>query len=189
MHPALLDPSLATEAAPAQFAVQLETTKGVITLDVTRADAPRGADRFYNLVKIGYYDEVHFYRVIAGFMAQAGIHGNPSVSKVWRNARFPDDPVKASNLTGAVSFATSGKDSRTMQFFINLADNKRLDAMGFAPFGRVREIEIVRALHSGYGESMPNGAGPMQGRLQREGNVYLKNEFVRLDHIKRAILL
>lgn len=189
MNPALLDPSLAADTAPAQFAVQLLTTQGSIVIDVTRADAPRGADRFYNLVKIGYYDQVHFYRVISGFMAQAGIHGDPAVSKVWKNARFPDDLVKASNVAGAVSFATSGKDSRTMQFFINPADNKRLDAMGFAPFGRVREIEIVRALHSGYGESMPTGAGPMQGRLQREGNVYLKNEFPKLDCIHQATLL
>jgi peptidyl-prolyl cis-trans isomerase A (cyclophilin A) len=189
MHPALLDPSLASETAPAQYAVQLLTTKGSIVIDVTRAKAPRGADRFYNLVKIGYYDEVCFFRVIPGFMAQAGIHGNPAVSKVWKNARFPDDVVSGSNAPGAVSFATSGKDSRTMQFFINLADNKRLDAMGFAPFGQVRDMEIALALHSGYGESMPHGAGPMQGRLQREGNVYLRNEFPKLDSIHQATLL
>jgi peptidyl-prolyl cis-trans isomerase A (cyclophilin A) len=189
MNPQLLAAGSVDPESPATYSVALETNKGAIIVDVRRALAPRGADRFHRLAHIGFLEDVAFFRVIAGFMAQAGLHGDPAVSKVWRNARFPDDPVRETNAAGTVSFATSGKDSRTTQFFINLADNKRLDAMGFSPFGRVRDLEIVRALHAGYGEAFPHGAGPQQGRIQREGNAYLRADFPELDYIRRASLL
>lgn len=188
-HPALLDPSKATEQAPEKYAVKFETTKGEIIIDVDRSWAPRGADRFYNLVKIGYYDDVAFFRVISGFMAQIGIHGDGKVNAVWRNARIDDDPVKGTNARGMVTFATAGPNTRTSQFFINFADNNRLDQMGFAPFGKVRDMKVVDALYSEYGEGAPRGAGPDQGRLQAEGNTYLRAEFPNLDYIKKATIL
>lgn len=189
-HPALLDPSKATEQAPEKFAVKLETTEGEIIIDVDRALAPRGADRFYNLVKIGYYDDVAFFRVIQGFMVQLGIHGDGKVNAVWRNARIDDDETgKASNTRGMVSFATAGPNTRTSQFFINFEDNSRLDRMGFAPFGKVRDMAVVDKLYNGYGEGAPRGAGPDQGRMQEEGNVYLREKFPELDYVKKATIL
>ncbi len=184
-HPALLDPSLATETAPEQYTVKIKTTKGLITLDVTRAWAPQGADRFYNLVQAGFYDDVGFFRVIARFVAQFGINGNPAVNAVWREATIPDDPVTQSNLAGTVTFATSGPNTRTTQIFINLKDNPRLDEMGFAPFGTLRNDKVAQKLYVGYGEGAPQGRGPDQERLQTEGKAYLEG-FGELDHIKRA---
>jgi peptidyl-prolyl cis-trans isomerase A (cyclophilin A) len=172
--------------APEQYTARLETTKGEIVIDVTRAWSPRGADRFYTLLKLGYYDDTAFFRVVAGFMAQIGIHGDPRVNEVWRERRFPDDPVLQPNARGMVSFATSGPNSRVNQFFINMVDNSRLDAMGFSPFGKVRDMAPVDALHSGYGEGAPAGMGPQQARIQREGNAYLKAEFPQLDYIVKA---
>ncbi len=122
-------------------------------------------------------------------MAQAGLHGDPAVNKVWRNARIKDDPRGASNDAGTVTFATSGRDSRTTQFFINLKDNRRLDAMGFTPFGAVRDLTVARSLFSGYGDSPPSGTGPMQGRIQREGRAYLEKDFPQLDLIRAARVL
>lgn len=182
----LRDPSSATERAPDRYAVELDTTKGSIVIDVTREWAPQGADRFYNLVKVGYYDDVAFFRVVDGFMAQVGIHGDPAVSRLWKMARIPDDPVRGSNTRGMVTFATSGPDSRTTQFFINFSDNTNLDGMGFAPFGRVRDMSIVDSLYKGYGEGAPRGRGPAQGRIQAEGNQYLRAEFPELDYIRHA---
>lgn len=181
----LLEPG-ADRTAPEQFSARLETTKGEIIIDVTRAWAPRGADRFYTLVKLGYFDDTAFFRVVQGFMAQIGIHGDPRVNEVWRSRRIPDDAAQQSNTRGMVSFATSGPDSRVNQFFINLVDNSRLDAMGFAPFGKVREMAAADALHAGYGEGAPAGMGPMQVRIQREGNTYLRAEFPQLDYIVKA---
>lgn len=186
---ALTNPSLATATAPETYAVKLETTKGDIIIDVTRASAPLGADRFYNLVKIGYYNDVAVFRVVSGFMAQLGISGDPKLNAIWREARITDDPVTLSNVRGAVSFATSGKDSRTTQFFINFVNNSRLDGMGFSPIGKVRDMAIVDELHSGYGEGAPGGAGPSQPLMQREGNVYLRRDFPLLDYIKKASIL
>lgn len=186
---ALMNPSGATEQAPDEFAVKLETTKGDVIIDVTRAWAPQGADRFYNLVKAGFYDDVAFFRVISGFMAQVGISGRPKVNAIWREARIQDDPVKESNTPGMVTFATAGPNTRTTQFFINYGNNTRLDGMGFAPFGKVRDMAPVEALYSGYGEGAPRGRGPAQGRLQAEGNAYLKAEFDKLDYIKKATIL
>jgi peptidyl-prolyl cis-trans isomerase A (cyclophilin A) len=182
----LLDPKSATAVAPDRFTVALDTTKGTITIDVDRSLAPRGADRFYNLISLGYYDGSAFFRVVEGFVAQAGIHPDPAIGKVWRDARIPDDPVRTSNVAGTVTFATSGKDARTTQFFISLRNNGRLDAMGFAPFGTVRDLAPVKALYAGYGEGAPNGKGPQQGRVHREGRAYLEADFPLLDLIRAA---
>lgn len=186
--PALLNPAAATEQAPARYSVSLATTKGEVIIDVTRAWAPKGADRFYNLVKLGYLNDVAFFRVISGFMAQVGIHGDPAVNAAWRVAKIDDDAPTQSNTRGMVSFATSGPDSRTTQFFVNFGDNANLDGMGFAPFGKVRDMAPVDALYSGYGEGAPSGAGPMQMRVQTEGNRYLRAEFPQLDYIRTATI-
>ena len=189
---ALLQPSLAVEKAPETYKIKLKTTKGDVIIEVTRAWAPNGADRFYNLVKIGYYDGVVFFRVIEGFMAQVGLHGEPAVQAAWSKATIPDDPVLQSNTRGMVTFAaTSAPNSRTTQFFINFGDNTSLKQHGpFAPFGRVVEgMAIVDTLYSGYGEGAPRGRGPSQGEIARQGNAYLKASFPELDAITRASLL
>lgn len=190
-NPALLDPSLATEEAPDTYRVKMETTAGDFIIEVHREWAPIGADRFYNLVKIGYFTDVAFFRVLAGFMAQAGFHGNPAVSRVWLNSRITDDPVVKSNYPGMVTFAKSAQpNSRSAQFFINYGDNSYLDESGFAPFGKVVEgMESVNALYSGYGEGQPNGKGPSQGKLYNGGNAYLQAEFPELDYIKKASII
>ncbi|MFZ1865961.1 MAG: peptidylprolyl isomerase [Polyangiales bacterium] len=175
--------------APDQYTVELDTTKGAIVIDVRRAWAPHGADRFYELVKNGYYTDVAFFRVIGGFMAQVGISGDPALNAKWREKTIPDDPVKASNTRGTVTFATSGPDSRTTQFFINFGDNSRLDSMGFAPFGKVQDMAPVDALYDGYGEGAPRGRGPSQALVQSQGNAYLRQNFPKLDYIKSAKIL
>ena len=186
----LKDPSKATEKAPDNFKVKFTTTKGDFIIEVTRAWSPLGADRFYNLVKAGFFTDVAFFRVIQGFMAQFGIHGDPAVASAWRGARIQDDPVKESNGRGYVSYAMAGPNTRTTQFFINYGDNARLDGMGFSPFGMVAEgMHVVDALYSGYGEGAPSGNGPDQGRVQMQGNAYLKKDFPSLDYIKSAQLL
>jgi len=179
-----------SERAPAAFRAQFETSAGTFVVEVQRDWAPLGADRFYNLVRSGYYDDVRFFRVVSGFMAQFGIHGDPQVSTAWRDQRIPDDPVRASNTRGMVSFATAGPGTRTTQLFINYGDNARLDGMGFAPFGRVVDgMDVVDRLYAAYGEGAPRGRGPDQGRLQAEGNVYLGRDFPRMDYIKRATII
>ncbi|HEX9185522.1 MAG TPA: peptidylprolyl isomerase [Vicinamibacteria bacterium] len=184
---ALHDPSRATEQAPDRFRVRFETTRGPFVVEATRAWAPRGTDRFYNLVRAGYYDDVAFFRVIEGFMVQFGIHGDPRVNAAWRVARIPDDPVAQSNRRGTVTYAMAGPDTRTTQLFINFVDNASLDSQGFAPFGRVVEgMAVVDSLYSGYGEGAPRGMGPDQGRAQAEGNAYLRGSFPRLDLVKTA---
>ena len=191
-NPALLAPEKATETAPATFRVRLSTTKGDMVIEVNRAWSPNGADRFYNLVKLGYYDEVAFFRVIGGFMAQFGIHGDPSVNAKWRPAPIQDDPaVGQSNQRGMLTFARTGAPhSRTTQLFLNFGNNSFLDNQGFTPFGRIVEgLEVLDQLYNGYGEGAPQGNGPDQGRVQNEGNAYLKAEFPRLDYIKTARIL
>ena len=185
---ALLDPSKLTAKAPETFQAKFDTTKGPFVIEVHRSWSPNGADRFYNLVKNGYFDNARFFRVISGFMAQFGINGDPAVNKAWEDASIKDDPVKASNTRGMVSFAMRGPDTRTTQLFINYADrNARLDGMGFSPFGKVIEgMEVVDSLYAGYGEGAPQGAGPAQDRIQSEGNKYLAAEFPQLDSIKSA---
>jgi len=175
--------------APDQYTVELDTTKGAIVIEVRREWAPHGADRFHELVQNGYYTDVAFFRVVGGFMAQVGISGDPAANTEWREKRIPDDPVKASNTRGTVTFATSGPDSRTTQFFINFGDNSRLDGMGFAPFGKVKDMAPVDALYDGYGEGAPRGRGPSQGLIQTRGNAYLRESFPNLDYIKGAKIL
>lgn len=187
--PALLSPERANEKAPETYRVRFETTKGPVVVAVTRAWAPIGADRFYNLVKRGYYTDVAFFRVLSGFMAQTGIHGDPRVSAKWRGAAVSDDLRAKSNTRGRVTFATGGPNTRTTQIFFNYGDNSRLDGMGFTPFGEVVEgMETLEALYAGYGEGQPRGPGPDQGRIQAEGNAYLRAEYPKLDYIKSARL-
>lgn len=189
-NPALLNPAQANAKAPEQFKVKFETTKGDIVLEVNRAWAPKGADRFYNLVKIGYFNDVAFFRVIDRFMAQFGIHGDPKVNEKWEPARISDDPVKESNVRGAISFATAGPNTRTTQLFINYGDNSQLDQSGFAPFAKVIQgMEIVEALYKDYGEGAPRGGGPSQELMQSQGNTYLRARFPKLDYIKRVSLV
>ena len=179
-----------TETVPGTFRARFETTAGDFVIEVQRDWAPQGADRFYNLVKSGYYDGVRFFRVISGFMAQFGIHGDPRVSAAWRGRRIADDPVRQSNARGMVTFATAGPNTRTTQVFISFRDNGMLDGQGFAPFGRVVEgMEVVDRLYAGYGEGAPGGAGPNQSRIQAEGNAYLERDFPKLDYVKRATIV
>jgi cyclophilin family peptidyl-prolyl cis-trans isomerase len=185
----LSNPGSLREQAPAAYKVKFDTTKGAFVVEVTRAWAPRGADRFYNLVKNGFYDNVRFFRVISGFMVQFGINGDPVIMANWRTAQIPDDPVTQSNTRGMITFATAGPNSRTSQVFINFADNARLDQSGFAPFGKVVSgMNVVDSLNAEYGEGAPRGRGPDQGRLQSEGNTYLAKEFPRMDYIKKATI-
>ena len=185
----LADPAALTEKAPASYKVKFDTSKGVVVIQVNRDWAPNGADRFYNLVKNGFYDEARFFRVISGFMVQFGINGDPKVSAQWRSANIPDDPVKQSNKRGFITFATSGPNSRTTQVFINFGDNAGLDRQGFSPFGQVTTgMNVVDMLHSGYGEGAPQGRGPSQGRIQAEGNAYLTKDFQNLDFVRKATI-
>ena len=173
--------------APDSFRARFQTTKGTFVIAVHRAWAPRGADRFYNLVRSGYYDGAKFFRVLPGFMAQFGIHGDPAVSRAWYSQQIPDDPVLRTNIRGMLSFATAGPGTRTTQVFINYGNNDRLDAMGFAPFGQVVEgMEVVDQLYAGYGESAPGGRGPIQGQMQAQGDKYLDRGFPRLDKVIKA---
>lgn len=183
---ALLAPT-PDERAPDRFRVALDTTEGTIEIDCHRDWSPHGADRFYTLVKRGYFSDVAFFRVISGFMAQGGMHGDPQVNAAWRSRTIPDDPVVQSNRRGRVTFAKSGMpNSRSNQFFINFVDNTNLDAMGFSPFGEVVDMAVVDRLHSGYGEGAPRGAGPDQGTIGARGNAYLRESFPELDYIRSA---
>lgn len=179
----LNDPASLKEQAPASYKVRLDTSAGPVVIQVTRAWAPLGADRFYNLVKNGFYDGVRFFRVIPGFMAQGGMNGDPAVQKIWGRANFNDDPVKQSNKRGFVTFAKTGApNSRSTQFFINYSDNGRLDRDGFAPFGEV--VEGMAVVDKFYSYSNV----PDQGRLTNEGNAYLQKEYPRLTVIKKATI-
>jgi len=190
VHPALLDPSLAKEQAPERYRVRFDTTKGPFTVEVDRSWAPRGADRFYNLVKIGFFQDIALFRVLDGFVVQFGISGEPEISEKWSTANIKDEPAKASNLKGLITYAHGGKDTRTTQFFINLADNVNLDQMGFPPFGKVVEgMSVIESFYSDYGEGAPRGRGPSQGLIQAQGNKYLKSQFPKLDYIEKASLL
>jgi peptidyl-prolyl cis-trans isomerase A (cyclophilin A) len=184
---ALMDPAKLTAQAPATFKVKIETSEGNFVIDVNRDQAPIGADRFYNLVKNGYFDDARFFRVVPGFVVQFGMSGDPAVTKVWQRATIKDDPVKGSNTKGTLTFATSGPNSRTTQVFINLKDNARLDSMGFSPFGTVSEgMSVVEKLHGGYGDPPK---GPQQPRISAEGNAYLDKEFPELDRLVKATIV
>jgi peptidyl-prolyl cis-trans isomerase A (cyclophilin A) len=192
---ALKNPASLKETAPAKYNAKFDTSAGIFVVEVTRAWAPNGADRFYNLVKNGYYDNARFFRVIEGFMVQFGINGDPAVNAVWQGARIPRDPVKESNLSGYLTFAMAGgptgPDTRTTQVFINFGDNSRsLDGQGFAPFGKVAGsgMDVVNKIYSGYGEGAPTGKGPEQGLTQSQGNAYLMKSFPKLDYIKKATI-
>jgi peptidyl-prolyl cis-trans isomerase A (cyclophilin A) len=191
VHPALLDPSKASETAPATFKAKFTTTRGDVVFSVHRDWSPNGADRFYNLVKMGFYDDTRFFRAIDGFMVQFGISGDPAVNKAWQEKGIPDDPVAHSNTKGTVTFAQRGTPgSRTTQIFINLVDNARLDPSHFAPFAEVTAgMDVVSALYKGYGEGAPGGLGPDQGHIQAEGNAYLDSKFPKLDGVKHAEIL
>ena len=185
----LSNPAALNEKAPAVYKVDFDTSKGAFVVEVHRDWAPNGADRFYNLVKNGFYDNARFFRVVSGFMVQFGINGDPKLSALWRGARIPDDPVRQSNKRGFITFATAGPNTRTTQVFINFADNGGLDSQGFAAFGQVVSgMNVVDALYSGYGEGAPSGHGPDQGRVQSEGNAYLTRDFAKLDYIKKATI-
>jgi peptidyl-prolyl cis-trans isomerase A (cyclophilin A) len=187
----LMNPAQLNEKAPDVYQAKFDTTKGVFVIEVTRAWAPLGADRFYNLVKNGWYDNCRFFRVITDFMVQFGINGDPKLNGIWRQARIQDDPVKESNKRGYVSFAMAGPNTRTTQVFINFSDrNTQLDGMGFSPFGKVVEgTKVVDSIYSGYGEGAPRGNGPDQNKVQMEGNAYLEKSFPKLDYIKTATIV
>jgi peptidyl-prolyl cis-trans isomerase A (cyclophilin A) len=186
----LKKPATLNETAPATYKVNFDTSAGSFVVEVNREWAPHGADRFYNLVKHGFYDGARFFRVISGFMVQFGISGDPALSSVWRSAQIPPDRVRQQNRRGYITFAMAGSpDTRTTQVFINFGDNTNLDSQGFAPFGRVVSgMNIVDKLHAGYGEGAPSGRGPNQGRIQAEGNAYLEKDFPKLDYIKKATI-
>ena len=185
----LTNPDTLTEQAPAVFKARFDTGKGAFVVEVHRDWAPNGADRFYNLVKNGYFDNARFFRVISGFMVQFGINGDPKVAAAWRGAMIKDDPVKQTNARGAMTFAMAGPNTRTTQIFINYANNARLDSSGFSPFGQVISgMDVVDKLYAGYGEGAPNGNGPDQTRVQQEGNAYLQASFPQLDFIRKATI-
>ena len=186
----LLDPSHPTwaEQAPSTFGVRFETSEGVFVVEVHRDWAPLGADRFYNLVRHGFFDDARFHRVVEGFIVQFGLPGDPAVAEHWLDQAIPDDPVTKSNTRGRIAFAFTEPNTRATQVYINMADNSRLDSQGFAPFGEVVEgVEVVGRIYSGYGES--SGGGVRRGdqsRIIAEGNAYLDREFPELDRISSA---
>jgi len=182
----LVSPTKLKEKAPDTYKVRFDTTRGQFTMTVTRAWAPLGADRFYNLVKHHFYDNAAFFRVVPQFVVQFGINANPAVSAAWKHTEIKDDPVTQTNKRGAIVFATAGPNTRTTQVFINLKDNNRLDGMGFAPFGVVdgNGMNVVEMMYEGYGDS----AGPDQDQLEKQGDPYLLKGWPKLDHIKSATL-
>ena len=185
---ALLHPALLKAKAPDVYKATFTTTKGDIVIEVHRDWAPIGADRFYNMVKNGFFTDVSFFRAISGFMVQFGMSPVPAVTKAWQAVPLQDDPVKQSNARGYVTFAkTNAPNSRTTQLYINLGDNARLDASGFAPIGSVVDgMDVVDKLYTGYGEGAPSGAGPDQEKITEEGKPYLDKNFPQLDSIKIA---
>lgn len=189
--PSFSDPSKLTAKAPDDFKVVFNTSKGKFTIEVTRALAPLGADRFYNLVQSGYFSGVEFFRVVPGFMCQFGVHGDPAVAAKWSQANIADDPVKGSNTRGTITFATAGPNTRTTQLFINFGDNVGLDSQGFAPFGKVTDgMSVVDKINGEYGDAPAfGGHGPDQGEIAAEGNAYLKKDFPNLDYIKSATIV
>ena len=189
-NPALLNPSALAAKAPEVYEVKFTTTKGEFVVQVTRAWALLGADRFYNLAANKFFDDASFFRVLSGFVVQFGLSADPQVSKVWRTATIKDDPVTQSNRPGYITFATAGPNTRTTQVFINLGNNAQLDSMGFAPFGLVTQgMEVVKQLYSGYGEGAPSGRGPDQGAVSSQGKAYLDKNFPNLDSVKSASVI
>jgi peptidyl-prolyl cis-trans isomerase A (cyclophilin A) len=183
-RPSLYNPSSLKDKAPEQFQARFTTTKGDIVIEATRAMAPLGTDRFYNLVKYGFYNGNSFFRVVPGFVVQFGLSPTPAVNAAWEPAKITDDPVQGSNVRGAVCFATSGPNTRTTQLFINFGNNVQLDTMGFAVFGKVVEgMEVADKIFSGYGQNAD------QGRITKEGAAYLKANFPEMDSITKAVIV
>jgi peptidyl-prolyl cis-trans isomerase A (cyclophilin A) len=179
----LKNPASLTEQSPATYKAAFDTSAGKFVITVHKAWAPNGANRFYNLVKSGFYDDTRFFRVVPNFMVQFGINGDPAIASSWQNANMKDDPSKESNKKGYVTFATRGKDTRTTQVFINFKDNSFLDAQGFTPFGEVTSgMDVVEKITDQYGEK------PNQGSIQSQGNTYLKAQFPKLDYVKKATI-
>lgn len=184
--PSLLRPETLKAKAPDAFEAKFETTKGDFVIEVTRAWAPLGADRFYNLVKYHFYDGASFFRVVPGFVVQFGLTGNPAVNKAWNNANIKDDPVVQSNKPGTITFAMAGPNTRTTQVFISFGDNSRLDAMNFAPFGKVTSgMDVVNQLYGGYADA-PTGH---QDEITNQGRAYLDKNWPKLDSIKTATII
>jgi cyclophilin family peptidyl-prolyl cis-trans isomerase len=190
----LLDPDAPeiNARAPDLFDVNLDTSQGLVRIEVHRDWSPHGADRFYNLARAGYYDESRVFRIRRGYWAQFGISGEPKISQAWRNKTIPDDPRRESNVRGTVAFAFAVPNGRTTQVFVNLRDNQSThDGEPFVPFGKVVEgMQFADAWYADYGESAGGGIrGGKQGPLFEGGNAYLKKEFPRLDYIKRATVV
>jgi peptidyl-prolyl cis-trans isomerase A (cyclophilin A) len=180
---ALLQPAKLDAKAPQLYTASFKTTKGDFDVEVHRTWAPKGADRFYNLVKNGFYDGAKLFRVVPGFVVQFGISPYPAVSKAWRNASITDDQVTTHNQRGAVTFATAGPNTRTTQVFINLGDNRQLDNLGFASFGTVTKgMDVVDKLYNGYADR----PAQQQGKIETQGNAFLEKTFPKLDSIKSA---
>jgi peptidyl-prolyl cis-trans isomerase A (cyclophilin A) len=182
----LLNPQSQTlqARAPETFNARFETSAGAFTVQVTRAWAPGGADRFYNLVRNGFFDGTRFFRVVPGFVVQFGLSGDPAISARWHLASIPDDPVQQHNTRGTLTFATAGPNTRTTQLFINFADNLNLDGMGFSPFGKVVDgMDVVDRIYAGYGER------PDQGLIEGRGNAYLAAQFPKLDSIAKVSIV
>jgi peptidyl-prolyl cis-trans isomerase A (cyclophilin A) len=178
-----IDPAKWTQQSPASYKARFETTAGAFTVEVQREWAPIGSDRFYNLVKSGYFDGARFFRVVPGFVVQFGLSPDPKVSAAWRATNLQDDPVRRSNGRGFLTFATAGPNTRTTQLFINLGNNLRLDDQGFSPFGLVTEgMDVVDRINSEYGES------PQQPNIEAEGESYLAANFPKLDKITKATI-
>jgi peptidyl-prolyl cis-trans isomerase A (cyclophilin A) len=179
------------QPAPDSFRVDMATSRGKITIMARRAWAPHGVDRFYYLTKHHYYDSTYFFRVIENFVAQVGISGQPKVNTAWQSRRIPDDPVRHSNTRGTIAFASEGPNTRTVQLFINLRDNPKLDTYGggFPPIAEVTDgMNVAQSLFDGYGEGAPAGLGPRQEMLMDQGNDYVRHFFPRLDLIVRATI-
>jgi len=180
----LKNPASLKETAPATYKANFDTSAGAIVIEVHRDWAPLGADRFYNLVKNGFFDNARFFRVVPNFMVQFGMNGDPAVTAAWQGATLKDEPTKETNKKGYVTFAKTGApNSRGTQVFINFKDNGFLDSQGFAPFGQVVSgMDVAEKITSQYGES------PNQGRITAEGNAYLTKEFPKLDYIRKATI-
>lgn len=175
--------------APAVFKAKFDTSRGDFTLEIHRDWAPKGVDRFYDLLQKKFFDDARFFRVVSGFVVQFGINKDPKVSAEWRQANLEDDPVKESNTRGSIVYATAGKNTRTTQLFINLSDNLMLDTQGFAPFGKVIDgMSVVDHLYADYGDMAPQGRGPDPMQIEYQGNAYLLSNFPRLDYVKTVVV-
>ena len=182
-------PPAKEEPTPDLFHVRLDTSKGLVVVEIHRDWAPRGVDHFYTLVKTGFYDGDRFFRVVRNSIVQFGINGDPKLNRLWSTTNLPDDPVKEKNVKGTLTFATTGASGRATQLFFNLRDNRQLDKLGFAPIGRVTEgMDVVESWYGSYGDWPPRGQGPDPAQMEMQGNEYLTSHFPRLDYIKKATI-